>query len=254
RPKVPLYSKVPATTIAIRKQPWFSSKGRSRGPQVQTTSSTVQPSPCASSREASAPRAPSLTRRARACSNSAAIFAKNPHRESCIRIQGYPMKAKPADRRTLPLSHTVATLAYRAAKPIRGAPSHFGGYRPAPPSRSAGEILAHMCDLMDWVLSQAQGKEQWRNSKPRTWEEDAGRFFTALSKFDEYLASGATLHITPGRAFQGAVADALTHTGQIAMLRRLAGARVRGENYSLAEIEMGRTGPDQRKPVSEFGK
>ena len=164
------------------------------------------------------------------------------------------MKTDTAQDRNLPLRHAVATLAYRAAKVIRDAPDQFTGFRPAEGSRSAGEILAHMCDLMDWVLSQVQGKEQWRNSKPRTWEEDAGRFFTALGKFDEYLASGATLHITPGRAFQGAVADALTHTGQIAMLRRLAGARVRGENYSLAEIEMGRTGPDQRKPVSEFGK
>jgi len=156
--------------------------------------------------------------------------------------------------RNLPLRHAVATLAYRAAKVIRCAPDQFTDFRPAEGSRSAGEILAHMCDLMDWVLSQAQGKERWRNSKPRAWEEDAARFFTALSAFDEYLASGATLQITPERAFQGAVADALTHTGQIAMLRRLAGARVPGEDYSLAEIEMGRTGPDQGKPVSEFGK
>jgi len=99
------------------------------------------------------------------------------------------MKAKTADRRNLPLRHTVATLAYRAAKTIRGAPSDFGGYRPAPPSRSAGEILAHMCDLMDWVLSQAQGKERWRNSKPRSWEQDADRFFTAVTAFDEYLGA-----------------------------------------------------------------
>jgi hypothetical protein len=164
------------------------------------------------------------------------------------------MKTDTGQDRNLPLRHAVATLAYRAAKVIRGAPDQFTGFRPAEGSRSAGEILAHMCDLMDWVLSQVQGKERWRNSKPRAWEGDAARFFTALSAFDEYLASGATLHITPERAFQGAVADALTHTGQIAMLRRLAGARVRGENYSLAEIEMGCTGPDQGKPVSEFGK
>jgi hypothetical protein len=162
---------------------------------------------------------------------------------------------KPAGQsKDLPLRHALATLAYRAAKVIRDAPNNFSSFRPAEGSRSAGEILAHMCDLMDWALSQTRGKERWRNSKTRSWEEDAARFFTALTAVDAYLASGARLHVAPGRVFQGAVADALTHTGQIAMLRRLAGARVRGENYALAKIEAGRTGPDQHKPVSEFGR
>jgi len=97
------------------------------------------------------------------------------------------MKTKTGDSRSLSLRHAVATLAYRAAKTLRGAPADFSGYRPASGSRSAGEILAHMCDLMDWALSQAQGKERWRNSKPRSWEEDAERFFAAIAAFDEYL-------------------------------------------------------------------
>jgi len=105
---------------------------------------------------------------------------------------------------------------------------------------------------MDWVLSQARGKERWRNSKPGSWNEDSDRFFAALAAFDGYLASGEELHAPPEKLFQGAIADALTHVGQIAMLRRLAGAPVRGENYSVAKIETGRTGPDQNKPVSEF--
>jgi hypothetical protein len=163
------------------------------------------------------------------------------------------MKRQTAQDRNLSLRHAAATLAYRAAKAIRGAPAEFSDFRPAEGSRSAGEILAHMCDLMDWVLSQARGKERWRNSKPRSWEEDTARFFTALTAFDEYLASEAALHATSERLFQGAIADALTHTGQIAMLRRMAGARVRAENYSRAKIETGRTGSDQRKAVTEFG-
>jgi len=164
------------------------------------------------------------------------------------------MKAPPRLDKSLTLRHSLATLAYRAAKTIRDAPENFSAFRPAEGSRSAGEILAHMCDLMDWALARARGKETWQNSKPQTWEEDASRFFTALTAFDEYLASDSTLHITPERAFQGPIADSLTHTGQIAMLRRLAGARVRGEDYSRAKIETGRTGPNQRKPVGEFGK
>jgi hypothetical protein len=155
--------------------------------------------------------------------------------------------------RDISLRHAVATLAYRGAKALKGAPAEFSGFRPGEGSRSAGQILAHMGDLLDWALSQAQGKEHWRNSKPQSWSEDTRRFFAALTAFDDYLASDSKLHAAPEKLFQGAIADALTHTGQIAMLRRLAGARVRGENYSLAQIEVGRTGADQNKPVSEFG-
>ena len=150
------------------------------------------------------------------------------------------------------MRHTVATLAYRAAKALRDAPPEFSGFRPGEGSRTAGEILAHQGDLLDWALSMARGEERWRDSSPRTWTEDSERFFAAVPAFDEYLASGAKLHVPAERLFQGAVADALTHVGQIAMLRRLASAPIRGENYSVAKIEAGRTGPDQRAAVMEF--
>jgi len=160
--------------------------------------------------------------------------------------------ARTGYKRDLSLRHAVAALAYRAAKVLRDAPPEFSTFRAAKGSRSAGEILSHMGDLFDWALSQAQGKQRWRNSKVRPWSKDVARFFSALKAFDEYLASGAKLHAAPEKIFQGAVADALTHTGQIAMLRRLAGARVRGENYYVAKIEVGRIGPDQNPPMMEF--
>lgn len=156
--------------------------------------------------------------------------------------------------RDLPLRHAIATLAYRGAKVLRDAPPQFSGFRPGSTSRSAGEILAHIIDLLNWVLSQARGKERWRTSKPRSWQEDSERFFAALSAFDAYLASEEPLHQSAAQIFQGGVADALTHVGQIAMLRRLAGARVLGENYNRAKIEAGRVGPNQRTAVSEFDR
>jgi hypothetical protein len=150
------------------------------------------------------------------------------------------------------LRHAVATLAYRAAKPLRDTPADFSGFRAAEGSRSAGEILAHLCDLFDWALSQARGEERWQDTPARAWNEDTARFFAALTAFDEYLASDSELHAPVEKLFQGAVADALTHVGQIAMLRRLAGARVRPENYSVAKIEAGKTGAAQNAPVAEF--
>ena len=154
--------------------------------------------------------------------------------------------------RQLSLRHTLATLAYRAAKVLRDPPPDFSNFRAAEGSRSAGEILAHLCDLFDWALSLAQGKQKWRDSKLEPWTVASDRFFAALTAFDDYLTSDEPLHTPVENLFQGAIADALTHVGQIALLRRLAGASVRPENYNDAEIETGRTGAHQNAPRKEF--
>ena len=146
------------------------------------------------------------------------------------------------------LRHTVATLAYRGGKALRGAPAEFASYG----TRTPGQILAHLCDLFDWALSIADGKEAWHNSQPQAWEADTARFFAGLAAFDRRLASGVPLAVAPERLFQGPVADALTHVGQIAMLRRMAGCAMSGENYFVARIEAGRVGADQAAPVREF--
>ena len=119
-------------------------------------------------------------------------------------------------------------------------------------SRTALEILAHIGDLLDWGLSIAAGKQEWHNSKPMTWEKECERFFTALKKFDDYLGSDKPLHVSEEKLFQGPVADIFTHVGQIAMLRRMGGAPVRGENYYVAEITAGRVGVEQAAPKREF--
>lgn len=158
-----------------------------------------------------------------------------------------------SNNKNLPLRHVLATLAYRASKAVRNAPSGFSTVRAGKGSRTAGQILAHMGDLVDWALSQAEGREQWRTRRPRSWAEDCDRFFAGLAALDACLDSAAPLRAPAERIFQGALADALTHVGQIGMLRRLGGSRVRGENYSVARIAVGVTGLEQAKPVSEFG-
>jgi hypothetical protein len=150
------------------------------------------------------------------------------------------------------LRHTVATLAYRGGKAVRGAPAGFGAFRVGETTRSPGQILAHVCDLLDWALSQAQGQQRWNNSDPQSWEADVNRFFAALAALDAYLASGQPLGHPAEQIFQGAIADALTHVGQINMLRRLAGSSVRGENYFRADIVSGRVGAEQTAPRREF--
>jgi hypothetical protein len=150
------------------------------------------------------------------------------------------------------LRHTVATLAYRGGKSVRGAPSTFADFRPGETSRTPGQILAHVGDLLDWALSMAEGKQRWQNSKPLPWEKEVERFFAALKAFDGFLASGAPLAVSPEKLFQGPIADALTHVGQLNLLRRLANAPVKGENYFMADIAAGRVGADQAAPAREF--
>jgi hypothetical protein len=150
------------------------------------------------------------------------------------------------------LRHALATVAYRAGKAIRNAPVEFSDFHAAADVRTPGQILAHIGDLMDWALSIAAGKREWHDSKPLAWEKEVERFFTALKKFDDYLASNETVHTTPEKLFQGPIADALTHVGQIAILRRLAGEPLKGESYYDAEIALGRVGVDQTKPKREF--
>jgi hypothetical protein len=109
-----------------------------------------------------------------------------------------------------------------------------------------------MGDLFDWALSIAQGKQAWHDSAPRPWNAEVERFFTSLRKFDAYLASSELLQASAEGLFQGPVADALSHVGQIAMLRRLAGSPILGENYFKADITAGRVGPEQAAARREF--
>ena len=150
------------------------------------------------------------------------------------------------------LRHALATLAYRGGKAIRNAPASFADYRCAESSRTPVEILAHIGDLMDWGLSIAEAQQKWQTSTPLAWGMERERFFAALKKFDDYLASEKPLQVPAEKLLQGPLADALTHTGQIAMLRRISGAPIKGESYFVAEITAGRVGDDQAPARREF--
>jgi hypothetical protein len=150
------------------------------------------------------------------------------------------------------LRHTLATVAYRGGKSLRGAPPDFAEYRVAEGTRCPLEILAHICDLMDWALSIAQGQQKWHDTRAALWDGQVERFFTAMKALDDFLASGVPLQTDPEKLFQGPIADALTHVGQLSMLRRLAGSPVAGENYFVADVQAGRVGPVQSAPRREF--
>jgi hypothetical protein len=156
------------------------------------------------------------------------------------------------DEKRALLRHIVATVAYRGGKAVRDVPANFAGFSGDGSARTAVKIVAHIADLYDWALTQATGVEKWHDSVPAGWEAEVARFFASLQRFDDYLASEAPLAVSTEKLFQGGVADSLTHIGQLAMLRRLAGTRMKSENYARADIQVGRVGAEQRAPSREF--
>ncbi len=146
------------------------------------------------------------------------------------------------------LRHAVATVAYRGGKTLRNAPADFSTFSCGSGCLSAGAILAHLSDLFDWALSMANGNPAWRDAEPQSWDEDVQRFYRSLAAFDARLAADAPLQAPIDRLLQGPVADALTHVGQLAMMRRLDGLPISSENYFIADVVAGRVGPDQTAP------
>ena len=150
------------------------------------------------------------------------------------------------------LRHSVATLAYRAAKAIRNAPPAVAEFRIGDVTRTPLQLVAHLGDLIEWAITMAEGNQKWNVATPTSWDAETSRFFDALIRFDAVLASERALGCRPEKLLQGPVADALTHVGQITMLRRLASAPVRSENFAIAEIVAGRVTVEQSAPRFEF--
>ena len=150
------------------------------------------------------------------------------------------------------LRHTLATLAYRGGKAMRDAPPEFANFRAGEKTRTPLQIVSHIGDLLEWGMVLARGEKSWNEATPKSWESEVERFFDCLRRFDEQLASDQPLGCSAEKLFQGPIADALTHVGQLTMLRGLAGERVRAENYFSADVAAGRVGAQQTPPKREW--
>ena len=148
--------------------------------------------------------------------------------------------------------HATATIAYRGAKTLRGAPPEFAHFKAGPSTRTPLEILAHIGDLLEVSAARLRGPAKWREAPLETWERQVARFHAALASIDEALASSAPIEVPLDRWYQGPFADSLTHVGQLAMLRRMFGAPMKGESYFFADIRPGRVGPDQAPPDPKY--
>jgi hypothetical protein len=150
------------------------------------------------------------------------------------------------------LRQLAATLAYRAAKVLRDAPPEFGSRAFGDSTRRPVRIVAHMADLMAWGVSMAAGGKEWKAEGSDDWATEVERFFGGLAALDAAIATDAPFAGSIEKLIQGPLADALTHVGQLSMLRGMAGAPVRPESYARANIVVGIVGLEQAPPGFEF--
>ena len=150
------------------------------------------------------------------------------------------------------LRHMLATIAYRCGKTIRGAPEGFASFQAVGSLNTPVLLLAHIGDLIEWAHRWCRGEQSYKVSEPLDWNAEVTRFYNSLESFDQFLASGESLQASLEAVFQAPVADALTHVGQIALLRRMAGDPIPGEAYRLADIVAGRVGSEQANPRREY--
>jgi hypothetical protein len=157
--------------------------------------------------------------------------------------------------RTL-LRHLVATLTYRATKVLRDVPPEFGAMTFGSSTRTPVLIVAHLADLMSWAVRLARGEYSWKAEGSDDWDTEVARFVDGLAALDRALAAdeslGGAVESPVEKLIQGPLADALTHVGQLAMLRGMAGSPIRPESYARAEIVIGRVGMDQTPPRAPF--
>jgi hypothetical protein len=149
------------------------------------------------------------------------------------------------------LRQLAATLAYRAAKVLREVPPDFASFRMAPSARPAVEILAHLGDLMEWGTWLARGQHIWKANGSSDWNKEVDRFFRLLAEMDSLIAAN-DFNGSVEKLIQGPLADALTHVGQLSMMRGAAGMPVKPESYARAEIVPGRVGLEQSAARAEF--
>lgn len=153
-----------------------------------------------------------------------------------------------AERRLL--QHFLAALAYRTQKALRGAPVDFGSFRVAEGVRTPSGLVCHMTSVLGYARTFFVGGSYWPDPLA-SLRDEIGRFHEVVQDLARHIESGTPLRgeMTAERLLQGPFSDAMTHAGQLAMLRRLAGAPVAPENFVFADISAERLGPDQPEPA-----
>lgn len=154
------------------------------------------------------------------------------------------------DEKRIILRHYLAALAYRTQKALRDAPESFADFRVKPEVRTPHELLYHMTGVTGYARTFFEGGT-WRPEKMPTLKKEISRFHEILESLGAHLDMESPFNgTTPEKMLQGPFSDAMTHAGQLIMLRRLFGSPVPPENFIMADIDPMNLGPDQPAPAS----
>lgn len=161
------------------------------------------------------------------------------------------MSESPTPDTTQLLRHTLATLAYRANRVLADAPEGFGDFDAGQGVMTPRKMVNHMSMILAYAKSRLTGEEFQRPTEVDDWSMEVDRFYETVSALDKaaeagFRADGEMVL----RMLQGPILDALTHVGQLSLLRRLAGSPTPKDNYIKAQIELGKTGKDQAPAAS----
>jgi hypothetical protein len=137
------------------------------------------------------------------------------------------------------LRHLVATLGYRGRKAISGADAGFATLQVGQGIRTPLEILSHISHLLARSV-EIMGGAAPSSPHAASWDEEYARFLAVLAGLDRELTKCTLGPAIEKKLLQGPLSDAMTHIGQLAMLRRWAGDPLPGERYTEAPIEAGR--------------
>ncbi len=149
--------------------------------------------------------------------------------------------------------HFLAALAYRFHKAVKDAPEGFAELDAGHGIRSPLAIVHHVNGVLGYarVVLETGDLDHWHEVPRLGWREQLALVHQTLEAIDALLA--ADRRIDPDklqRLLQGPLADAMTHVGQLAMLRRVAGSPIHAESFYKADIRAGQVGEAQPEPVS----
>ena len=149
------------------------------------------------------------------------------------------------------LRHFLAALAYRTQKALRDAPAEFATFRAAEGVRHPAELVRHMTSVLGYARTFFVGG-RYRAAPLPSLAEEITRFHEMIGELSRHLKEGTPMlgEMSAERLLQGPFSDAMTHAGQLAMLRRLAGIPIPPENFIVAKIDAERCGPEQAETVS----
>ena len=148
------------------------------------------------------------------------------------------------------LNHFLAAIAYRTQKALRGAPESFADFRAGTNVRTPRELIWHMTGVLGYARTVFEGGV-WQPDRLATMEDEIRRFHEVVTDLARLIEQGRPGGgVSLAQLLQGPLADVMTHAGQLAMLRRLAGSPVPPENFMRAQIDAGNLGPDQPAPTA----